>query len=239
MKYENVVSGIFLSRPNRFIAKVLIGGKEEIVHVKNTGRCRELLTEGSIVYLSVSDRESRKTKYDLIAVEKKRQNRAPLLVNIDSQIPNGAVMEWLKKGNLFSENAVVRREVTYGASRFDFFAEDDERKAFLEVKGVTMEKNGVALFPDAPTERGIKHLNELVASLEKGYEAYVIFVIQMKEIFRFSPNDKTHLAFGNALRRASAAGVRILAYDCVVTTDSIALDAAVEVDLLCSKGEIL
>ncbi len=231
MQYPNVQKGIFLSRPNRFIAKVLIDGAEETVHVKNTGRCRELLGEGCAVYLAVCDHPKRKTKYDLIAVEKRRENAPPLLVNMDSQIPNDAVEEWLKKGNLFSENAVIRREVTYGASRFDFYVEDGERKAFLEVKGVTLENNGASLFPDAPTERGVKHLRELATAVANGYEGYVIFVIQMKEIVSFSPNDEMHAAFGDALRQANAAGVQILAYDCIVKPDEIEMDAAVPIVL--------
>ncbi|MGN1404240.1 MAG: DNA/RNA nuclease SfsA [Ruminococcus sp.] len=231
MKYKQIISGIFLERPNRFIAHVEINGVSEIVHVKNTGRCKELLLPGSTVYLSVADNPSRKTKYDLIAVEKQRDGAPPLLINMDSQIPNAAAEEWLRKGTLFSPDAVIRREVTYGNSRFDFFVTDGERKAFLEVKGVTLEEKGIAMFPDAPTERGVKHLHELIQCRQDGYEAYVLFVIQMKEMTVLRPNDATHPAFGVALREAERAGVKILAMDCAVTPDSIVLDEAVPVQL--------
>lgn len=231
MKYKQIISGIFLERPNRFIAHVEIDGVPEIVHVKNTGRCKELLLSGSTVYLSVADNPSRKTKYDLIAVEKQRDGAPPLLINMDSQIPNAAAEEWLRTGTLFSPHAMIRREVTYGNSRFDFFVTDGERKAFLEVKGVTLEEKGIAMFPDAPTERGVKHLRELIQCRQDGYEAYVLFVIQMKEMTAFRPNDMTHSAFGDALREADRAGVKILAMDCAVTPDSIVLDEAVPVQL--------
>ncbi|MGN0593112.1 MAG: DNA/RNA nuclease SfsA [Ruminococcus sp.] len=231
MKYKQVVSGIFLERPNRFIAHVEINGFPETVHVKNTGRCKELLIPGSRVYLSVAGNPSRKTGYDLIAVEKQRGTDFPLLINMDSQIPNDVTAEWLKKGGLFSENAVIRREVQYGNSRFDFFVTDGNTKAFLEVKGVTLEKNGIAMFPDAPTERGVKHIRELIQCQKDGYEAYVLFVIQMKGMTAFRPNDQTHAAFGMALRDAQEAGVKILAMDCHVTIDSISIDQAVPVQL--------
>lgn len=231
MKYTKIIKGSFLSRPNRFIAKVLIDGKEETVHVKNTGRCRELLTPGVTVYLYVSDNPLRKTKYDLIAVEKIREGKAPLLVNMDSQVPNTVADEWLHKCGMFSHDAVIRREVTYGKSRFDFYIEDGEHKAFLEVKGVTLENDGVASFPDAPTERGVKHINELITAVSDGYEGYILFVIQMKEISYMMPNDVTHKAFGDALREAEKAGVKILAVDCIVTPDSIVCDKPVKVKL--------
>lgn len=231
MKYKQIVDGIFLARPNRFIAHVELDGKKEIVHVKNTGRCKELLIPGSKVYLWVADNPDRKTKYDLIAVEKQRDGKTPLLINMDSQVANDAAEEWLLKGELFSKDAVVRREVKFGNSRFDFYVEDGNRKAFLEVKGVTLEYDGVASFPDAPTQRGIKHIKELVQCMQDGYEAYILFVIQMKEIVLFHPNDATHLAFGDALREAAAAGVKLLARDCIVTKDSIELDAPVNIQL--------
>lgn len=231
MKYKQIINGIFLERPNRFIAHVEVDGVSETVHVKNTGRCKELLLPGSTVYLSVADNPSRKTKYDLIAVEKQRDDASPLLINMDSQIPNAAAEEWLRKDTLFSSDAVIRREVTYGNSRFDFFVTDGDRKAFLEVKGVTLEEKGIAMFPDAPTDRGVKHLRELMQCRKDGYEAYVLFVIQMKEMTALRPNDTTHPAFGNALREADQAGVKILAMDCVVTPDSIVLDEAVPVQL--------
>ena len=229
MKYQNIKKAVFILRPNRFIADVLIDGKKERVHVKNTGRCRELLREGTAVYLERSDNPDRKTKYDLIAVEKLRDGLPPLLVNMDSQIPNAAAEEWLKTGKLFSEQAVIRREYTYGASRFDFMIEDMGKISFLEVKGVTLENNGIALFPDAPTERGVKHINELIRAKSEGYGAYILFVIQMKEITEFRPNDTMHKEFGDALRKAEQAGVKILAYDCIVTHESIVIDKPIKV----------
>lgn len=219
MRYEKVKEAVFLSRPNRFIAKVLLEGQEETVHVKNTGRCKELLIPGTRVWLSESDKAERKTRYDLIAVEKAGQ----LLINMDSQLPNAAAAEWLPQSGLFSPEAKLRREVTWGASRFDLYVEDGDRKAFLEVKGVTLERDGLALFPDAPTQRGVKHLKELAACIREGYEAYVLFVIQMKEVTAFSPNEATDPAFAAALRQAEEDGVKILAYDCAVTPDSMEL----------------
>lgn len=230
MKYKEVVKGVFRERPNRFIAKVEIDGNEETVHVKNTGRCKELLLENSVVYLSVSDNPLRKTKYDLIAVEKQTEN-GTVLINMDSQAPNDMVAEWLKKGALFSKNAIIKREVTFGKSRFDFYVEDSNNKAFIEVKGVTLENNGVALFPDAPTERGVKHIKELCSCVEKGYSAYIIFVIQMSGINLFKPNDATHKAFGDALRQAEKAGVSILAYDSVVTNESVCINKPIMIEL--------
>ncbi len=231
MKYDKVVKGKFIERPNRFIAKVDINGQTETVHVKNTGRCKELLIPECTVYLSESGNTARKTKYDLIAVEKLRKNSSPLLINMDSQAPNHAVEEWLKKGNLFSTHANIKREVRYENSRFDFFISDGERKAFLEVKGVTLEENDIALFPDAPTERGIKHINELIKCIADGYEAYVLFVIQMKEIIGFSPNYKAHAEFGKVLREAQKSGVNIIAVDCKITSGSIGIDEYVPVKL--------
>ncbi len=231
MTYEHVVKATFLSRPNRFIAKVLVNGQEETVHVKNTGRCRELLIPGCTVYLAGSDNPNRKTKYDLIAVEKERQGSAPLLINMDSQAPNEVAAEWLPQSGLFGERAVINREVTYGESRFDFYVEDGERKVFLEVKGVTLEQDGVAMFPDAPTERGVKHLHELCRAIDDGYEAYLLLVIQMKNIHLFRPNIATHLAFAEALQIAAARGVQILAMDCIVTPESMTIDKPVVVEL--------
>ena len=226
MKYKKVVEGRFISRPNRFIAYVDINGNAETVHVKNTGRCKELLTDNATVYLSVSDNPARKTKYDLIAVKK-----GELLINMDSQIPNDVCEKWLKKGILFSDKAIIKREYTYKKSRFDFYIEDGERRAFLEVKGCTLENEGVASFPDAPTERGVKHIRELISALGDGYEAYILFVIQMKGIKEFRPNDITHKAFGDALREAESKGIKILAYDSVVTPDSIEIDREICVNL--------
>ena len=226
MKYENIVKGVFLSRPNRFIAQVLIDGNEQTVHVKNTGRCKELLVKGNEVWLQKSDNPLRKTAYDLIAVKK-----GDLLINMDSQIPNAVAAEWLKKGNLFSKQAVIKREVTFGNSRFDLFIEDGNRKAFIEVKGVTLENDGIASFPDAPTERGIKHVRELISAHNAGFEAYILFVIQMKSINVFIPNDATHRAFGDALREAERSGVKILAYDCLVEESGMKIDEAVKINL--------
>ncbi len=231
MKYENVVEAKFLSRPNRFIAKVDIGAKEETVHVKNTGRCKELLVPGAKVYLSLGTNPNRKTKYDLIATEKQTENGKTILVNMDSQIPNYVAEEWLPKSGIFSPNAVFKREVTYHSSRFDFYIKDSERKAFLEVKGVTLEKDGVVLFPDAPTQRGVKHLGELISCVEEGYEAYVLFVIQMKGIKYFKPNNETHPEFGEALLRAQQKGVKIIAVDCLVEPGSITAQDDVKVIL--------
>lgn len=226
MKYENITEGVFLNRLNRFVAQVLIDGKEQTVHVKNTGRCKELLICGVTVWLQRSDNPLRKTEFDLVAVKK-----GDLIVNIDSQVPNSVAYEWLKKGNLFSENAVIKREVTRGDSRFDLYVEDGERKAFIEVKGVTLENDGVAAFPDAPTLRGIKHLNGLVRCKEEGFEAYVFFIIQMKGVHTFTPNYKTHFEFGEALKNAKENGVEVLALDCVVTPNSINADNFINVEI--------
>lgn len=230
MKYKKIVKGQFVSRPNRFIARVLINGVEETVHVKNTGRCKELLVDNATVYLYESDNPARKTKYDLISVEKETPN-GTLLINMDSQIPNDVAEEWLKECDLFSKNAVIKREFTYNKSRFDFYIEDGSRKAFLEVKGVTLENDGVASFPDAPTERGVKHINELVEAVKEGYEAYILFVIQMKGINLFVPNDLTHKDFGDALRNAQKSGVKIIAVDSIIEPDSIRIDEFVPVSL--------
>ena len=231
MKYKKIVKGIFKERPNRFIAHVEIDGKLEIVHVKNTGRCKEILKPGVTVYLEESDNPKRKTKYDLVAAVKEELPCDNKIINIDSQVPNQVADEWLKKGNVFSENAVIKREVTYGDSRFDFYIEDGERKAFLEVKGVTLEHDGRASFPDAPTLRGVKHINELIKCMEEGYEAYILFVIQMKGIKSFSPNDETHSEFGGALRSAVKAGVKVVAMDCEVRENGLEIRDEVEVRL--------
>ena len=230
MKYQNVIKSKFISRPNRFIARCDLDGKIETVHVKNTGRCRELLVPDATVYLADSGNPERKTRFDLVAVEKET-SRGTILINMDSQAPNAAAYEWISSGGYFGNEATVRREVTYGKSRFDLYVEQGERRAFVEVKGVTLEHDGVASFPDAPTERGIKHVNELVAAMTDGYEAYILFVIQMKGIHTFKPNDETHKAFGDALRYAAESGVKILAYDCVITPDEMVVDAPVKVNL--------
>lgn len=230
MKYNTIEKATFIKRPNRFIAEVSIGGKTEIVHVKNTGRCKELLVENATVYLEKSSNPLRKTKYDLVGVEK-NTDKGSILINMDSQVPNQIAFEWLPKSGLFSKKAKIRREVTFGNSRFDLYVEDGERKAFIEVKGVTLENDGIAMFPDAPTERGVKHLNELISCLEDGYEAYILFVVQMKGVKLFKPNDITHSAFGDALRNADKSGVNVLAYDCIVTEESIEIRNPVNVKL--------
>lgn len=224
MEYTKIKEGRFVARPNRFIAHVEVEGKEEVCHVKNTGRCKELLLPGAAVFVQQADAPSRKTKYDLIAVYK-----GETLVNIDSQAPNPVFGEWLAQGHLFGKDAIIRREVSFGRSRFDFYVEDGARKAFIEVKGVTLEQDGMALFPDAPTLRGVKHLTELCQCVQQGYEAYVVFVVQMKGPTAVAPNDATHEAFGAALRHAKCQGVNILALDCVVTNHSIQLDASLPI----------
>lgn len=230
MTYKNIVEGRFISRPNRFIAKVNINGQEETVHVKNTGRCKELLIPDCKVFLAPSENPKRKTKYDLIAVIKKADNKE-ILINMDSQIPNLVAEEWLRNGSIFSKEALIKREVTFKNSRFDIYAEDGPRKAFIEVKGVTLENNGTLMFPDAPTLRGIKHINELIEAAKAGYEAYILFVIQMKGAKEFKPNDLTHKEFGETLRKANASGVKILAYDCKITPNSIELDSPVKINI--------
>lgn len=226
MRYEKITKGKFISRPNRFKAYVELNGEEELVHVKNTGRCAELLKAGATVYVQKSDKEERKTKWDLIAVEKGER-----MINMDSQIPNQVVKEWLEKENLFENITCIRPEYTYGNSRFDLYVEAGERKIFIEVKGVTLEEDGVVRFPDAPSERAVKHVEELQKAVKDGYEAYVFFVIQMKDVRYFTPNRQTHPEFAEALAEAERNGVKILAYDCSVTEDSIELGKEVPVVL--------
>lgn len=216
MKYENIYKGQFLSRPNRFIAYVDIEGKTEKVHVKNTGRCRELLTDHAEVYLEKSDNSKRNTAFDLVAVKKGHR-----IINMDSQAPNKAVEEWLKQGGLFDDVQTVRPETTYESSRFDFYVETTEEKIFIEVKGVTLEKDDVVLFPDAPSERALKHVKELCDAVKQGYRAYILLVVQMEGVKYFIPNRETQPEFAEALLEARKAGVRILAYDCRVTQDTM------------------
>ena len=225
MFYANMVPGIFLSRPNRFIAYVEIDGRTETVHVKNTGRCRELLPPGARVWCQRSDNPARKTKYDLITVQK-----GDLLINMDSQAPNIAAEEWLRSGGL-GEIENLRRETVHGDSRFDLSFTKDGRQCFLEVKGVTLEKDGVCSFPDAPTERGAKHLRGLLRAAQEGYGAYVLFVIQMSPVRYLHPHDATDPQFGQALRQAAAGGVQVLAMDCRVTEDSMEIQSSVRVEL--------
>ena len=226
MKYERIEMGRFLERPNRFIAHVEILGKKEIVHVKNTGRCAELLVPGTTVYVQKSDNLERKTQWDLIGVEK--GNR---MINMDSQIPNRVVEEWIRQGNLFPNATLIKPETTFGKSRFDLYIEVDRRKIFMEIKGVTLEDNGVVRFPDAPTERGVKHVEELAEAVKAGYESYLFFVIQMKDVKYLAPNMKTHAAFGEAMKKARAQGLNILAYECQVEKDSIEITKEVPVVL--------
>lgn len=220
MKYREIVPAKFIERPNRFIAYVEIAGQRTKVHVKNTGRCRELLQQYAQVYLEKSDNPDRATAYDLVAVDK-----AGMLVNMDSNAPNKVVGEWLSAGGLCQDVSLVRPETVFGNSRFDFYVESDSgRKIFIEVKGVTLENEGVAAFPDAPSERAVKHVEELIEAKQQGYEAYLIFVVQMKGIRYVEPNNKTQPAFGEALKKARCAGVKLLAYDCIVGEDSLRLD---------------
>ena len=230
MIYPNIHKGTFLSRSNRFIAEVLIEGKAETVHVKNTGRCRELLVPGSTVYLCMSENPSRKTRFDLIAVEKQTE-KGILLVNIDSQIPNDVAAQWLPSSGLFSPGAVYSREYTYGNSRFDIQVTDRGKESFIEVKGCTLENDGICRFPDAPTERGVKHIRELAEAVRAGHEAYLLFIVQMKGMRYLIPNDETHPEFGAALREAASAGVHVLAVECDVTRDSISACRQIPVSL--------
>ena len=231
MTYQNIHKAKFISRPNRFIAECELDGEIVIAHVKNTGRCRELLVPGCRVYLDEPLGRERKTKYDLVAVEKQLAGGKPLLINMDSQAPNAAAEEFLRSGGIFPNATLIRREVTKGSSRFDFYVEEGEKITYLEVKGCNLENDGIASFPDAPTERGVKHIEELIALKKEGYGAAILFVIQMKGITEFRPNDITHRAFGDALRRAGEAGVKIYAYDSIITPDSITIDKPVKVQL--------
>lgn len=222
MNYQNVIEGKFITRPNRFIAEVQIGNERAVCHVKNTGRLKELLKEGATVWLEKSDNPNRKTAYDLIAVQKEDQ-----IVNIDSQAPNKIASEWLPQSGLFPADTVYRREVSCKNSRFDFLAGD----TWIEVKGITLNEDGIARFPDAPTLRGVKHLNELTEIAQNGGKAMVLFIVQMKGVRTVEPNDKTHPEFRAALRRAAAAGVKIVAVDCIVAPDRVTADQILPVIL--------
>lgn len=226
MKYEKIEEAIFKSRENRFVAQVVTKRGKEICHVKNTGRCKELLLPDARIWVQRKEDPKRKTELDLIAVEKNGQ-----VVNLDSQVPNRVAEEWILEGHLFSKEVKIRREVRYGSSRFDLYLEEGKRRMFLEVKGVTLEEDSVAWFPDAPTERGVKHIEELILSKRDGYEAGILFIIQMKGVRCLKPNDRTHPAFKEALQRARKEGVRVLAVDCLVTPDSIRADREVEVSV--------
>ena len=226
MEYQNIKQANFFSRPNRFIANIEIDGKSEICHVKNTGRCKEILTPNAKVFVQEVDKNNRKTKYDLISVYKGES-----LINIDSQVPNKVFHEWIMGSDLFKNITLIKPECKYKNSRFDFYVETANRKIYIEIKGVTLEENGVMLFPDAPTERGLKHIKELCECLKEGYEAYIVFIIQMKDMLYFTPNNKTHKAFGEALIDAEKQGVRVIALDCEVTEYSITARDFVEVRL--------
>ena len=226
MTYDKIAIGAFHGRPNRFIARVEIADEMITAHVKNTGRCKELLIPGVKVVLQKSDDPKRKTEYDLIAVWKGKR-----LINMDSQAPNKVFYDYLRSGLFADGITMIKPESKYNGSRFDFYFEAGKRKVFTEVKGVTLEENGIALFPDAPTERGVKHLNDLIRCVGEGYEAQVVFVIQMNDILYFTPNNKTHPAFGEALVAAEKAGVKISAYDCEVKENSLIIGKPVPVKL--------
>ena len=224
MRYGEIITGTFVARPNRFIAHVRLQGEEVVCHVKNTGRCRELLRPGVRVWLEKGTNPNRKTAYDLVTVEKDGR-----LVNMDAQAPNRIFGEWAN--NL--EPGIIRvcPEVFFEDSRLDFLLETEQGKHYVEVKGVTLEENGHVLFPDAPTERGVRHLHTLIRAVEQGYRATVFFVVQMADVLDFYPNDKTHPEFGQALRKAAAAGVQVLAYTCRVTPEEVTIDCPIPVIL--------
>ncbi|MGD9567110.1 MAG: DNA/RNA nuclease SfsA [Sedimentibacter sp.] len=226
MLYKNIKEAKFINRPNRFIANIEINGEYEVCHVKNTGRCKELLTDNAKVFVQEFNNSNRKTKYDLISVYKGER-----LINMDSQAPNKVFHEWLLKGNLFQNITLIKPECKYNNSRFDFYIETDNKKIFVEVKGVTLEENNVVMFPDAPTERGLKHIKELMECASEGYEAYVVFIIQMKDVLYFTPNNFTHKAFGDTLKMAASKGVKIIALDCEITKNSIIAQDMVDVIL--------
>ena len=230
MNYPHLRGGQFLDRPNRFIAHVALDGEPVVVHVKNTGRCRELLVPGCPVWLEESDNPARKTRFDLIAVEKTTP-AGPLLVNMDAQAPNRVFAEWAETGGFRPDLTLLRPETVFGASRFDFYWEAGPRRGFVEVKGVTLEEDGVARFPDAPTLRGVKHLEELIAARQAGYQAALCFIVQFSGAKYVTPNDTTHPQFGQALRRAAAAGVEVFALGCAVTPDTLTAEAFVPVRL--------
>lgn len=226
MRYPNLTEAVFLRRPNRFVAQVALEGREETVHVKNTGRCKELLVPGNRVVLVRSDNPARKTAYDLVAVWKGER-----LINMDSQAPNPILAEYLPRSGLFCPGLSIRPEYTHGDSRFDFLVEDEGKRHLIEVKGVTLERDDVAYFPDAPTQRGIKHLQGLIRAREEGFESWICFVIQMEGIRALRPNDETHPAFGQALRAAGKAGVHILALGCQVEPARVEISYSVPVEL--------
>lgn len=225
MTYSDIYEAEFIDRPNRFIANVIVDGQIEVCHLKNTGRCRELLIPGSKVYIQRSNKLERRTKWDLIAVMKGAR-----LVNIDSSAPNAVFYEWLRMGGLTDTPPVlIKPETVYKNSRFDFYFEHGVRKAYAEVKGVTLENNGVVLFPDAPTERGVKHLRELIDCVKNGFDAYAVFIIQMQGVDYFTPNRAAHPEFASALEDAALAGVKLIALDCAVEPDGIIASQKVKI----------
>lgn len=226
MVYPNIKKAVFIDRPNRFIAHIELDGVIEVAHVKNTGRCKELLLAGSTIFVQQADSKTRKTKYDLISVYK-----GDRLINMDSQAPNRVFAEWVGEGQFLPDITLIKPETKFGNSRFDFYLETVDQKIFVEVKGVTLEENGIVRFPDAPTERGVKHLNELCAAVKAGYSAYGVFVVQMSKVTHLEPNDKTHRAFGDAMRRAAEEGVHLLALDCHVTPSSLKIGKPIAIKL--------
>ena len=231
MNFNKIVKAKFIERPNRFIAYCEVDGNIEKVHVKNTGRCRELLIPECTVYLEESDNPNRKTKYSLISVEKGIR-----LINMDSQVPNKVVYEGLKNNKIKlpginEEITLIKTEKTYGSSRFDVYLEAGDKKAFIEVKGVTLEENGIVKFPDAKTERGVKHINELIEARKNGYYCYILFLIQMDNVIYFTPNNEMHKELGDALIEAKKNGVEVLAYDSIVNVDSIIINKNIKVVL--------
>lgn len=224
--YSNIKKGIFKSRPNRFIAYIEIDGVIEVCHVRNTGRCKELLVEDAIVFVEENNNPLRKTKFSLVGVRK-----GDRLINMDSLAPNKVVYEWIKEGNLFKDIINMKAEKTYGNSRFDLYVETKNEKAFIEVKGVTLEEDGIVRFPDAPTIRGIKHINELIECKKDGYEAYLILVVQMKNVKWFEPNNGTQPEFSKTLLKAQKAGVNIIAMDCEVLENGLIIRDEVKVVL--------
>ena len=226
MRYENVLPAVFIDRPNRFIARVELGGAVETVHVKNTGRCRELLVPGAPVWVQRSENPARRTLYDLITVKK-----GDLLLNIDSAAPNAFFGEYLAAGRLFPSPTLIRPETPFGGSRLDFYVEARNTRAFCEVKGVTLEENGAAMFPDAPTLRGVKHLGELIRCAGAGFSAWAVFIIAMRRAKYFTPNRATHPEFADALSQAAKNGVNLLALSCDVEPDGITAAEQVEIIL--------
>lgn len=226
MKYDNIRSAVFINRKNRFVAEIEIDKEIQLCHVKNTGRLRELLVKGAEVFVQKHDDAGRKTKYSLIAVKKGIE-----YVNIDSQAPNKVFYEWVKSDGFCDNVTLIKPETTFGNSRFDCYIEAGERKIFVEVKGVTLEKDGVAMFPDAPTERGVKHLRELCECVKSGFEAYIVFVVQMKSVHAFTPNAKTHAEFASTLAECAKSGVRVMCANCNVTPESLEISQEIQVKL--------